>query len=150
MSDFRPRVLVLVGKTSDRQETVRALGDRFQIDLFENVDEAMAALRSGKVYQSIFADVGDFLPLERALVDQQASLVLNTIGEGVCVVNERGECAWANDKMQKFPPGVFDRVKQTCVSARSVFQSQVSPGRRGGNAPVLPLVHLRRLARELV
>lgn len=131
MTDHRPRVLVLAGKVTDRQQAVDALCDRFQIDVYESVDEAMKVLRSGAVYHAIFADVGDFLPLERALVDQQASLVLNTIGEGVCVVDEKGECVWANDRMQKFPPEVYERVKQTCISARSLFTSQVSPQQTG-------------------
>jgi hypothetical protein len=30
----------------------------------------------------VFADVGDFLPLERGLVGQKAEVVLDTIGEG--------------------------------------------------------------------
>jgi CheY-like chemotaxis protein len=127
MNDQRPRVLVLAGKGTDQQQVVAALSNQFVIDVFKDVDAAMAALRSGQVYHAIFADVGDFLPLERALVDQQASLVLNTIGEGVCVVDDTGRCVWANNRMRSFPPEVYDRVKQTCISARSLFSSQVSP-----------------------
>lgn len=131
MNDQRPRVLILAGKLTSQQQVVAAMGDGFQVDVFSSVDEAMAALRSGRIYHAVFADVGDFLPLERALVDQQASLVLNTIGEGVCVVNDRGQCVWANNKMQSFPPEVYDRVKQTCASALSIFTHQITPPRPG-------------------
>ncbi|MEX0741184.1 MAG: hypothetical protein WD079_00205, partial [Phycisphaeraceae bacterium] len=127
MSDQRPRVLLLAGKATDREQVAGALGEHFELDIYESVDEAMAMLRAGRMYHAVFADVGDFLPLERTLVDQQASLVLNTIGEGVCVVDDRGRCAWANNRMRSFPPEVYDRVKQTCISARSLFANQVSP-----------------------
>ena len=120
MSENRPRVLVLAGQATDRDQVIRTLGDQFELDVYDNVDEAMAMLRAGRMYHAVFADVGDFLPLERTLVDQQASLVLNTIGEGVCVVDDRGRCAWANNRMRSFPPEVYDRVKQTCISARSM------------------------------
>lgn len=127
MSDDRPRVLVLAGKVTDPREVAESLSRYFQIDVFENVDKAMEALRTGERYHAVFADVGDFLPLERALVDQQASLVLNTIGEGVCVVDDHGRLLWANDRMRSFPPEVYERVKQTCGSAMSIFAHQVSP-----------------------
>ncbi|QNN24026.1 response regulator [Planctomycetales bacterium ZRK34] len=127
MSDYRPRVLFLAGKLTNCHQVADQLRSQFDVDQFDDVDQAMAALRSGAMYHAIFADVGDFLPLERALVDQQSSLVLNTIGEGVCVVDDRGACVWANNRMQAFPPEVYDRVKQTCISARQIFAEQVSP-----------------------
>lgn len=123
--------MVLAGKVTDTQQVVGALSPFFDIDRFTDVDAAMAALRSGQMYHAVFADVGDFLPLERALVGQQASLVLNTIGEGVCVVDAKGEVVWANNRMRSFPPEVYDRVKETCVSARALFTQQTSPHQAG-------------------
>ncbi|NBC11611.1 MAG: response regulator, partial [Planctomycetes bacterium] len=38
---------------------------------------------------------------------------------------------WANNKMRSFPPEVYDRVKQTCLSAQSLFTHQVSPHNTG-------------------
>ena len=126
MSDERPRLLVLAGKVANRQHIIESLSQHFAVDVFEDVDAAMTALRSGELYYAVFADVGDFLPLERALVGEQAALVLNTIGEGVCVVDAEGQCVWANDKMRSFPPEVYDRVKQTCISAHTLFAQQTS------------------------
>ncbi len=126
MSDHRQRVLLLGGKQIDRNTVAEALGSHFDIDLFDDPQAAMSALRR-EMYAAIFADVGDFLPLERALFDRQAALVLNTIGEGVCIVDDNGVCVWANNKMRSFPPEVYDRVKQTCLSAQALFENQVSP-----------------------
>jgi len=130
MSERRPRVLMLGGKQVDPQTVVQRFGDDFDVDVFDDTDEAISALRR-EMYDAIFADVGDFLPLERALFDRQASLVLNTIGEGVCIVDDNGVCVWANNKMRSFPPEVYERVKQTCMSAQSLFANQVSPANDG-------------------
>ena len=50
--------------------------------------------------RAVFADAGDFLPLERALVGDKASLVLDTVGEGVCVVDADGRMTWTNRRMR--------------------------------------------------
>lgn len=121
----RPRVLILAGKASSRFPLDQSLGQFYDVDVFDRMDEAMVALRD-KTYHAVFSDVGDFLPLERALVGQQSSLVLNTIGEGVCIVDSDGLCAWSNNRMHAFPPGVFEKVKQICCQARSIFSSQLN------------------------
>ena len=60
-----------------------------------SIDEAMEALRH-ETFDAIFSDAADFLPLERALISQQASLILNTLGEGVCIVDGEARCNWMN------------------------------------------------------
>src|SRR5581483_622609 len=72
-------------------------------------------------------DSADFLPLERALVSQQANLVLNTIGEGVCIVDGEGRCNWMNKKMQAWPARVHEKIRRTCQEAFELFSKQVSP-----------------------
>lgn len=125
-------MLILAGKASSRFPLDQSLGQFYDVDVFERMDEAMAALR-GKTYHAVFSDVGDFLPLERALVGQQSSLVLNTIGEGVCIVDADGLCAWSNNRMHTFPPGVFEKVKQICCQARSIFASQLNQNQSNPN-----------------
>ncbi|NBC95083.1 MAG: hypothetical protein GVY27_01865, partial [Deinococcus-Thermus bacterium] len=91
MDNDRPRVLMLSGHLIDSNQAAEALRQHYDVSVFSDTDEAIASLRS-EMYQAIFADVGDFLPLERALFDRQATLVLNTIGEGVCIVDDTGVC----------------------------------------------------------
>jgi DNA-binding response OmpR family regulator len=138
MDDGRPRVLVLSGKSTAGQPVIEALSAQFQVDTFERMDEAMAALRD-RTYHAVFADVGDFLPLERGLVGQQSTLILNTIGEGVCIVDAEGRALWSNERMHRFPPDVYERVRQICVQARAMFAAQLH-----GHAPG----HAAREAKE--
>ncbi|MCC7191839.1 MAG: response regulator [Phycisphaeraceae bacterium] len=123
----RPRILILGGKVTSEHAVAQALSGMFDVDTFDRMDDAMNALRQ-RTYHAVFSDVGDFLPLERGLVGQQSSLVLNTIGEGVCIVDADGMCAWSNNRMRGYPPAVIEKVKQTCAEARKVFAHQMSPG----------------------
>ncbi len=139
MSSEKPRVLILSGEVTEVEDVVGVLGNCFSLDVFDRVDDALRALKGGENYHAIFADVGDFLPLERALVEQQANMVLNTIGEGVCVVDDVGKCVWANERMLGFPASVYDRIKQLCCSALEMFVKQSSR-----SAKPEPIEHRRR------
>lgn len=127
MSDnHRPRVLVLGGKATVEHPVAELLSQHFSVEVFDRMDQAMASLRREN-YDAVFADMGDFLPLERGLAAQQSMLVLNTIGEGVCVVDATGACVWSNNRMRSFSPEVFEKVKQICFQARIAFAKQVGP-----------------------
>lgn len=130
MESNRPRILILGGKFTTQHPVAQMLGQHFDVDVFVRMDDAMTALRD-RTYHAIFADVGDFLPLERGIVGQQSSLVLNTIGEGVCIVDGDGAVSWSNKRMQSFPPDVIQRVRQVCLQARTIFSSQISPSTDG-------------------
>src|SRR5947199_9045846 len=87
---------------------------------------AMTALRHEN-FDAICSDTADFLPLERALVSQQANVILNTIGEGVCIVDGEGRCNWMNRKMQAWPPAVHEKIRRACQGSFDLFSRQVSP-----------------------
>ncbi|MFP4144495.1 MAG: response regulator [Phycisphaeraceae bacterium] len=124
--DSRPRLLILAGKTSREHPVAQALGPHMDVDVFERMDEALAALRQ-EDYHAVFADVGDFLPLERNLVGEKSSLVLNTIGEGVCIVDSDGRLSWSNKRMRTFSSEVVEHVRRVCMQAMSIFATQASP-----------------------
>lgn len=90
------------------------------------MDEAIELLRHDH-FNAVFSDSDDFLPLERALVSQQANLVLNTIGEGVCIVDGEGRCNWMNKKMAAWPARVHEKIRRTCQESFELFSKQVSP-----------------------
>ncbi len=126
MSDWRPRVLVLGGKVCRDLPVTQLLCQCFDVDVYENTDEALRALRE-RDYHAVFADAGDFLPLERGLVGEKSSLVLNTIGEGVCVADADGRMTWLNKRMRSFSPEVIENVRTICRQARNIFLAQHSP-----------------------
>jgi CheY-like chemotaxis protein len=126
MDDQRPRVLVLAGKYTAAGAADQMLSSCYDVHVVDRMDQAMEALRR-ETYHAIFTDAGDFLPLERGLVGDKSSLVLNTIGEGVCIVDADGRCSWSNKRMRAFSPEVFENVKKICRQAQTIFTTQTSP-----------------------
>jgi len=134
MSSERPRVLVFGGKVLGDHPIAHLLGENFNVDVVASSDEAIEALKA-KPYHGVFADVGDFLPLERAIVSEKASVVLNTIGEGVCIVDENGRCNWSNQKMATYPGEVFEQVRRICGQALQLFGSAQTSQTGGATRP---------------
>ena len=126
MDDKRNKILVLAGHSQANRAAVEALKGGGEVVEIASIDEAIEALRKDQ-FTAIFSDSADFLPLERALVSQQANLVLNTIGEGVCIVDGEGRCNWMNKKMQAWPARVHEKIRRTCQDAFQIFSRQVSP-----------------------
>jgi ABC-type amino acid transport substrate-binding protein len=89
LHETRSKVLVLAGQTTVNSSVVEALRQNSDVVTIETIDQAIEALRNDH-FDAIFSDSADFLPLERALVSQQANVILNTIGEGVCIVDGEG------------------------------------------------------------
>ena len=125
-STERPRALVLRGRVTGDLPVHEALSRLFEVEAAESVEDALEALRQG-TFHGVFADVGDFLPLERRLVGDKSAMVLNTIGEGVCIVDADGRCSWTNSRMRAFAPPVVEHVKRVCVQALQIFSQQSGP-----------------------
>jgi two-component system, sensor histidine kinase SagS len=122
----RSKVLVLAGQSRTNAGAIEALRARCDVVETPSIDEAIEALRK-EHFSAIFSDSADFLPLERALVSQQANLVLNTIGEGVCIVDAEGRSNWMNKKMQAWPARVHEKIRRACQGSFELFSKQVSP-----------------------
>src|SRR5687768_11004915 len=119
-------MLVLGGPSKANAQTIGALRDQCDVTEVATIDQAIEALRH-EHFDAVFSDSADFLPLERALVSQQANLILNTIGEGVCIVDGEGRCNWMNKRMAAWPPHVHEKIRRTCQGSFELFSKQVSP-----------------------
>src|SRR3954470_23302399 len=122
----RHKVLVLSGQTATNDAVVDCLRATCDVVRTASMDNAIELLRNEQ-FDAIFTDSGDFLPLERALVSQQAQLILNTIGEGVCIVDGEGRCNWMNKRMAAWPAHVHEKIRRTCQGSFELFSKQVSP-----------------------
>lgn len=116
----RLKLLAFVGDRPTDDDVLNQLRTAFDVDLVREVEEAHAALRQ-RDYDMVVAATSDFLPLERGLAGEQATIVLNTIGEGVCVVSHEGQLTWANEKLKGFDPAVIDQVVDQCRHAAQEF-----------------------------
>jgi CheY-like chemotaxis protein len=119
-------VLVLAGSSAVNAAAVEALRQTCDVVEVSSIDDAIATLRHNP-FSGVFSDSADFLPLERALISQQAYAILNTIGEGVSIIDGHGNCNWMNKKMQAWSPRVHAKIQRTCQEAFELFSKQQSP-----------------------
>src|SRR3954465_9327599 len=150
LQEPRTKVLVLAGHETVNSTVIDSLRTMSDVVEIATIDQAIEALRNDH-FNAVFSDSADFLPLERALVSQQANLILNTIGEGVCIVDGEGRCNWMNKKMQAWPPRVHEKIRRTCQEAFELFSKQVSPpqtaAQQAANPPDLALQNFSRSKR---
>lgn len=132
------KLLVLHGPAMEAQGMVSFFQDHFQVEIVRNLDDALAALRE-KSFDAVLAETADFLPLERGVVTQQASVVLNTIGDGVCITGDKGELVWANAKLRTFSPAVLEGLRRICMDAfEQLRQQDARASLRGKRFSLMP------------
>jgi len=130
MARKRPRLLVLGGPHVDAAAVGRSLGDQFEV--VPSTPEAAMDLLGDMDCQAVLADAGDFLPLERDLIARQSSMLLNAIGEGVCLCSDAGRVLWSNQLFSGLDARVRRRVGAACRRAAEVFNAPgFEPARNG-------------------
>ena len=125
------KLLVLHGPALESEGILGFVREHFDVHLAEDLDEALSALREGS-FDAVLAETADFLPLERGVVSQQAAAILDTLGEGVCIVAPGGELVWANPRLREFLPSVLDPLRDVCVEAYHEFCSPSRQRLEGG------------------
>lgn len=114
------RVLLLCNPSRPQDDCSEILTQLGEVMVVPSIEEALNLLRDER-FDWVVSDVGGFLPLERATVNQRAQVVLDTIAEGVCVTDLGGRLLWANRKFKGFQPTVIDRVRQMCAEAYAPY-----------------------------
>ncbi len=109
-----PKILHLSKPGSSGDAFVSSLSGQAEVVVVDSFDAAVAALRDGS-YDMVVSDSSDFLALERATVNQQATLILETIGQGVCIVELSGRPVWVNPPMRGYPDDLMAQVCDVCV-----------------------------------
>jgi len=110
------KLLVLEGPALDSAGILGPLRSYFDVHVTRELEEALDAMREER-FDAVLAETGDFLPLERGIVMQHASVVLDSIGDGVCIVGSGGELVWANRQMRQYPTDVLDALRKLCARA---------------------------------
>jgi CheY-like chemotaxis protein/GAF domain-containing protein len=125
-SSSTQRLLILTGPQFQQGGVIDLLKTTYEIVVADSMDAALQELRRGSI-DAVFSDSADFLPLERAIAAQQSGLILDTIGEGICMANPEGEILWANRRMKQWPQPVRDRIREVCANAWTLFSTGMSP-----------------------
>jgi len=129
------RALVLSGPDFRCSELYNNLSQHYDaVVCVSTMEEAVAELRTGS-FDLVMSQSADFLPLERAHATLQSGLVLDTIGEGVCMINPAGRMVWSNRRMKQWSPEVIERIGKACMEAISTFSDVHCSARSETHAP---------------
>ncbi len=107
------------------RELIKCMSGKCELVGAGSIEDAIRQLRQGR-FAGVFSDAGDFRPLEKALLGQQASQILDTVGEGVCIVDSSGRCSWMNRKMRAWPARIHEQVRRVCGEAFRHFSTVVA------------------------
>lgn len=103
-------------------DLIESMRDKCQLVPAGSIEEALRQLKQDR-FAGVFSDAGDFRPLEKALLGQQASQILDTVGEGVAIVDSGGRSTWMNRKMRSWPGRIHEQVRRICGEAFKHFSS---------------------------
>jgi two-component system, sensor histidine kinase SagS len=118
------RILLLARPGSAGDQIVQRLGNEVQVRTVTSFEDALVALREA-AYDVVISDQSDYIALERAAVNQQSAVILENIGQGVCIVGLDGRLIWANPKMRSYPEDLIKQVGEVC---RRSFGAGAEPG----------------------
>ena len=132
------KLLVLQGPAMESSGILEFLRERFDLKVAQDLEEALEAMRTVR-FDAVLAETGDFLPLERNMAAQQAAVILDTLGDGVCIAGPTGELVWTNRKLRDFPGSILAPLKQVCMQAFAQFaQGAAVDGERGQRYSLMP------------
>lgn len=132
------RLLVLEGPALDSEGILEMLRSHFDVHVAHELEQALDAMRDGR-FDAVLAETGDFLPLERGAAMQHASVVLDAIGDGVCIVGPGGQLVWSNRQMSQYPPAVLDALGDLCAKAyEAMATASGADGPRGRRFSIMP------------
>ncbi len=119
-------VLVL-GNIESGEELTRWVDSHTRVERVETFEAALEALRA-EPFDIIISRAADFIPFQGVHVTRQAEAIIDSVSQGVCIVDEHGELEWANPKMLSFAQDVRERVCHCCTETFTWAQIEVQAG----------------------
>jgi CheY-like chemotaxis protein/putative methionine-R-sulfoxide reductase with GAF domain/PAS domain-containing protein len=113
-ASVKPLHVLILGSPQSWEDLGEWLEPRARVEHVDTFEAALEALEA-EPYDIVISCAADLIPFKSVFFSEQASVVLETISQGVCIIDETGEMVWANPKMLGFPQEVRDRVSQCCV-----------------------------------
>lgn len=121
------RALVVNSGGKPYSNIVAALSAACSVDIVSSLDEAVNRISKEK-FDFVLSDISSFVPLEKALIAQQASTVLEAIDQGVCVVDRNGQVSWSNKHFGTLSEELRAKVADSCFELlESLHESDHDP-----------------------
>ena len=125
-NDKRRAILILNTGAAGLQDIQAAIAGLGEINYVETTEDALAALRTGN-YDVVLSAPSDMFLLVRAEARQRGELVLDKLGQAVCIVDRAGTLVWANTRLSTYPPEVVEAIRQHCGEICQEFAKERPP-----------------------
>jgi len=134
------KILLFRGARHSSNDWVTSMLAAADVTIKHSFQEVLNAIKQDR-FDLVVSEQGDVLALERAAVTQQASAALESLGQGVCIVDDSGRLLYANAIMRDYPADLMQQVCQSCqrvlLSARGTGQEvQGGPHQRAHRFPL--------------
>ena len=119
-------ILVLAAAVAEDDRLLAALRSCGEPRIVTSVEDALVALRTAR-FDVVIIRPSDLFPLARAEARQRGELILDKIGQGVCIVNREGSLIWANPKLNSYPAEVCDAIREQCAGMCEQLATERGP-----------------------
>ena len=121
------RILIVRSSEHDYEQLMDAFGQSASVQFANSFDEAVE--RIGKEqFDLVLSDTSNFVPLEKALVAQQASTVLEAIDQWVCVVDREGKFVWSNQQLNEVNEELRVKIVDCCLELLAAqWEADIDP-----------------------
>lgn len=111
--------VLLLGPAGCEQEEPPWVQSNWHITHVSTLEEALNTLRT-EPFDLVVSRAADFLPFQNVHFSGQAAAIIDSVDQGVAIVNEAGELDWANGKLLSFPADVRAFVSRSCVETFAI------------------------------
>ncbi len=104
-----------------------AFGESASVQFANSFDEAVERIGKER-FDLVLSDTSNFVPLEKALVAQQASTVLEAIDQWVCVVDREGKFVWSNQQLSEINEELRVKIVDCCLELLAAqWEADIDP-----------------------
>jgi len=113
-SDLKQLNVLFLGQPGDHAEISDWIDPQWRVRSVETFEAALAALRS-EPFDLVISRAADFLPFQDVHFAGQAAAIIDSVNQGVAIVNEEGSLDWANERLLSLSEDVREFVCRSCV-----------------------------------
>jgi len=108
------KILVLHTQTNDSQELIETLKRFGQVDVESDIN-SFHDLIANNQYDLIVSNMPGIVAANKNKDHELTNMVLDTIGQGVCIIDCDGRQIWCNKKYKQLDSQVHEQVRTLCV-----------------------------------
>ncbi len=122
------RILILQSSTAEWASWAQALRDVAEVQVAPDMEAVLHALHRDRI-DWILGPSSQLVDRHQTATMPLLAATLDTISQGVCIVDSEGRIHWCNARFKQFPDEVWSRIRQAFFEGRPVGESPLETGR---------------------